>query len=286
MTSELKATAATQSNAETPSLLYLYGIVAPDSAAALLLRERRVAGIEPDQPLFPIEAAGLVAAVSHVPAAVFDEEPLNALASDLERLTPYAVRHEEAVRALLDSAVIPMNFGAVYRSPEGVAAALQKRAGEFRALLTQFQGRQEWGVKIFLDNARLLQVAEEEDPTLRALDAEAASASEGRAYLIARRRNRALANSAVHRAALSIGTILDRLTALSVEVAQDQPAAQPGPEHLAGKVAFLVEEANLTAFRDAVIDLEQQYAPRGLRLEVSGPWAPYSFVRPGESGDV
>ncbi len=287
MTNNLISTTDDGAKAGPPHLLYLYGIVMPDSAAAGLLRERHVAGIEPDTSLFPIEAAGLVAAVSEVPASVFDEASLNTLTADLEMLTPYVIRHEDAIRALLGSAVIPMTFGAIYRTPQSVAALLERRAREFRTLLDRFHGRQEWGVKVFTDNARLLQIVEQEDATLRALDAEAASASAGRAYLIARKRDRLLAAAAAQHAAESVRDILERLAALSVTVAQDQPGpAQPGAEQLACKAAFLIDESALTTFHDAVIDLERRFSPRGLRLEVSGPWAPYSFVRPGDTSNV
>lgn len=261
-------------------LLYLYGVVAPDSDAAALLQMGRMSGIEPDQPLFAIGAAGLVAVVSLVPADVFDEEPLNALVSDLERLTPYAVRHEEAVRALLDSAVIPMTFGAVYRTPERVAALLAEQAPYFRGLLSRFQGRREWGVKVFADHARLLQIAEQESDALRGLAEEAATARPGRAYLIARKRDQQLAAEASQLAADPIAQILGRLGDLSGDVVQDDPGpVQPGDEQLALKAAFLVDDRRHDTFRDAVAELADACAPRGLRLELSGPWAPYSFVR-------
>src|SRR3712207_7015484 len=47
-----------------------------------LFRSRCVPGLQPGEPLFAVEAEGLVGAVSRVPAATFDEEPLNALLTD------------------------------------------------------------------------------------------------------------------------------------------------------------------------------------------------------------
>lgn len=272
---------------DVAELIYLYAIVAPASVAAALLRECRLPGVMADAPLFSIEAAGLVAAVSSVPATAFDEEPLNALAADLERLTPYVVRHEEAVRALLDSAVIPMAFGTVYRTPEGVAAVLNERADEFQSLLARFQGRQEWGVKVIVNTSRLMRAAEQENDALKALAAEAAAASEGRAYLIARRRQRLLADAAAQLAADTVNDILHDLAALSAEAVDDQPGQPPeGAEQLVGKAAFLVDDAAIVAFQEAAAGLDQRYQPRGVRIELSGPWAPYSFVRRRDTTDV
>lgn len=272
---------------DVAELIYLYGIVAADSSAAAALRERRLPGIVPDAPLVPIEAAGLVAAVSHVPASVFDEEALNALATNLERLAPYAVRHEEAVHALLDSAVIPMAFGTVYRTPDGVTAVLNEHANEFQSLLARFQGRQEWGAKIIADTSRLMQAAEQENDVLRALATEAAGASAGRAYLIDRKRQRLLADAAAQLAAGSVNDILNQLAALSAEAVEDQPGQRPeGAEQLVGKAAFLVDETALVAFHEAAAGLEQRFQPRGIRIELSGPWAPYSFLRRQDSTNV
>jgi len=261
-------------------LLYLYGITTPDSAAHTLLTARGVPGIEPQEPLFPVEAGGLVAAVSRVPAVTFDEAPLNDLVADLSRLTPYAVRHEEAIRALCGSALIPMTFGAVYRDPEGIAALLEERVGEFRDLLDRLEGRQEWGLNVFAQAQRLREAAEAESPALRALAGEAAAATPGHAYLLTKKRDRMLAEESSRHAAAALAEILHRLAALSADAVQDEPGpAQPGAEQLVLKAAFLVDTATAEPFCAAATELERTHAPQGLRLELSGPWAPYSFVR-------
>ncbi|MGH2583783.1 MAG: GvpL/GvpF family gas vesicle protein [Dehalococcoidia bacterium] len=261
-------------------LLYLYGITTPNSAAHALITARGVPGIELQEPLFPVEAGGLIAAVSRVPAATFDEAPLNDLVADLSRLTPYAVRHEEAVRALLGSALIPMTFGAVYRDPEGVAALLEERTGEFRRLLDRLEGRQEWGLKVFAQAQRIREATEAESPALLALAGEAAAATPGHAYLLTKKRDRMLAEESSRLAAAALAEILHRLAALSADAVQDDPGPdQPGAEQLALKAAFLVDTAAAEPFCATAVELERAHAPHGLCLELSGPWAPYSFVR-------
>ena len=282
MTREPRMPGMEPTAAPAEHLLYLYGIVPAGSAAHRLLTERRVPGIQPGKLLFPIEAAGLVAAVSDVPVETFDEAPLNALLTDLPRLTPYALRHEEAVRALLVSALIPMTFGAIYRGPERVIALLQQRADELHDLLAALEGRQEWGLKVFTDTPRLLEAAATASDDLQRLASEAAAATPGRAYLLDKQRERLLAHEAARLASVSLGAILARLSAMSAAVVQDDTGpAQPGDEQLGLKAAFLVEDREVTAFRTAVADLERAHAAHGLRLELSGPWAPYSFVREG-----
>lgn len=261
-------------------LLYLYGIVPAGSAAHRLLARRQIEGMQDGVPLFPIEADGLVAAVSAVPAALFDEEPLNALVSDLNRLTPYALRHEEAVRSLLSSPLVPMTFGAVYRGVDGIATLLREHRSTFGSLLERLRGCEEWGLKVFSSPVRLLESAAGASDQIRQMDAEIAALPPGRAYLATKRRERALAAEAGRLASVMLTAIFERLADLSAAAVQDEPGPpQPGAEQLVLKAAFLVDDDAVQEFRSVAEELGQTYSPRGLRLEVSGPWAPYSFVR-------
>jgi hypothetical protein len=264
-----------------PSLLYLYCVVEAGTAAERLLAGGQVPGLVPGEALFPIEHAGLVAAVSRVPAATFQEEPLNALLADLPRLTPYAVRHEEAVRALVAEApaLVPMAFGTVYLDERRVRGLLRERAAELRELLGRLRGKHEWGLKVFRDAALLLEAADATSPELRQLAAEAAAAGPGRAYLLGKRRERLRATEAARLAAEAIDAIVERLAALSDEAQNDPDAVDLSSRlPLALKAAFLVAVERAEAFRAAAEELRQTYEPRGLNLELSGPWAPYSFV--------
>src|SRR5581483_151559 len=271
-------------NAAVPTddaLLYLYGVLEAGTEGERLLERRAVPGLDPGEPLFPIAAGGLVAAVSRVPSAVFDEEPLNALLADLPRLAPLAVQHEEAIRALLPAApaLVPMAFGTVYRGPGRVAALLRERAGELRALLAQVRGKYEWGLKVYRDSARWLATADEASDELRRLAAEAAAASPGRAYLHGKQRERLRAAEAERLAAEALDAIMGRLEPLSVAMRRNPlGAAAPGPTPLVLSAAFLVELAATEAFRAAAAELARAYAPRGLTVEITGPWAAYSFV--------
>ena len=50
-------------------------------------------------------------------------------------------------------------------------------------------------------------------------------------------------------------------------------------EHAPASVAaLLVERVRFNALTESLADLETEHAAYGLSLELSGPWAPYSFV--------
>lgn len=266
------------------ALLYLYGIVEAGTEGDRLLASRMVPGLEAGEPLFPIGVEGLVAAVSRVPGATFEEEPLNALLTDLPRLAPFAVQHEEAVRALLPAApaLVPMAFGMVYRGTERVEALLRERAGEFRELLARVRGRYEWGLKVYRETARWLAAADATSDELRRLAAAADQASPGRAYLLSKQRERLRAAEADRLAVEALDAIVGSLEPLSAVARQNTlGAAAPGPTQLVLSAAFLVDAVAAEVFRAATAELERTYAPQGLSVEVSGPWAPYSFVGGG-----
>jgi hypothetical protein len=262
-------------------LLYLYGIVEAGTEGERLLAGRGVPGLDPNEPLFPIAAGDLVAAVSYVPAATFEEEPLNALLADLPRLAPLAVQHEEAVRALLPvvPALVPMAFGMVYRGPAGVEALLRERGAAFRDILARVRGKYEWGLRVYRDAPRWLATADATSDELQRLAAEAARATAGRAYLLGKQRERLRAAEADRLAAVALAAILARLEPLSAAARRNAlGVAAPSPTQLVLSAAFLVETAGTDRFRAAAAELERAYEPQGISIELSGPWAPYSFV--------
>jgi hypothetical protein len=264
------------------SLVYLYCLVDSGSTAHQLLRERQVAGLIDGMPLFPIEAADLVGAASDVPATLFAEAPLNELVADLPRLTPFAIRHQSAIATLFAAApaMIPVGFGSVYRDPAGIARMLQERVDDFRPLLARVRDRQEWGLRVTADAALLRSSAESASETLQKLAADAASAPRGRAYLLTKQRERLINAEADRLAGEALTALLQQLTDAADEVRQDAlPTDQvAGNRQLVLKAAFLVQSANAAAFRAVAAEQARLLTPRGLMLDLTGPWAPYSFV--------
>lgn len=263
-------------------LLYLYCIIERGTRAHSLLQQRNLTGIEPGEPLFPVESAGLVAAVSRVPPSTLQEDTLNQLLTDLPSLAPFAVKHEEAVRALLENAaaVIPITLGALYRDADRIKDLLSSREKEFKKLLAALNNKQEWGLKIFKDNSVLRRSVEAFSPRLRKLAEEETSSAPGRAYLIHRQRERAFQDEASLFISKRLEDIAQALSPLVADTFVDTlPEDQPGALPLAWKAAFLVPNEDLEAFKGTVDSQERINKELGLSFELSGPWAPYSFVK-------
>ena len=261
-------------------LLYLYGILEAGSDAHRLLNAGAIGGIDPTQPAFAVSVANLVAAVSRVPSETFEELPLNELAQDLTRLAPLAVRHEEVVGRLARRApaLVPMTFGAVYRSVGGVVRLLHERAAEFAQILDQVRGCQEWGVRVFANQERLIAALVAESKAVQSIDAEIASSTPGRAYLLRRQRGHVIATELERLLDDSLSQLAQALEMHTKATRTDRPEVTAA-SNLVLNVSLLVPEEVAGLVREQVAALAVAYEPRGLRLEISGPWAPYAFVR-------
>jgi hypothetical protein len=244
------------------------------------LRDGTVPGLAPEAEVQLLPAGSLAAAVSRVPSDRFSEVGLNALVQDFAALAPLALAHEEVVRFLAagPAPVVPLSFGTVYRDAGAVAHLLETRSGRFSELLDRLQGTVEWTLKVVVDARQLAAAAIGQSVRLRDLEEQAAVATPGRSYLLHRQIERAAPAEADRLAREAVNGIIDQLGGLSIDTRLDDVMAAAGEVQMVARAAFLIESAREPAFASAVEALQDRYGELGLRLEMTGPWAPYSFV--------
>ena len=223
---------------------------------------------EPDLELVTMD--GLQAHCSFV-----DEE--RAADVDPEWLAAAAQRHHRIVQALFESgAVLPVRFGTLM-DRGAIAMLLTRHRLSFETELGRLNGRSEWGVKLMIDPAALGAAAERTSDAVRALDCELAESAPGRAFLLRRKREAAVADAVENH----VGTVVDQVRSALGEAAVESaelplPAAWPSGVEMLANLAFLVRDSEADGFA-GVADRVAQEA--GIELELSGPWPPYSFVR-------
>ncbi|MET8436989.1 GvpL/GvpF family gas vesicle protein [Streptomyces sp900116325] len=219
-------------------------------------------------------AAGLAAVVSSVSEATFGTEGLTAQLEDLERLEVIARTHDAVVEAASRStAVLPMRLATVYLDDARVASMLEARSGELHGLLSWLEGHVELGVKVYVDPA----AAASEQPGPQQPDP--ASQRPGQAYLRrrqAQRRGRQDAYRAAGAAASQIAEHLTRLASSRVSHRPQQGELASGAGENIANDAYLVPVRSEAEFRAAVAQVNGEVP--GVRIEVTGPWAAYSFV--------
>ncbi|MER0477981.1 GvpL/GvpF family gas vesicle protein [Streptomyces sp. Edi2] len=233
-----------------------------------------------DGPVRTVTAGSLTALVSSVPADAFSAEGMKAQLEDLTELETIARTHHAVVEAAwAGTMVLPMRLATVYLDDARVRAMLDERGTELDALLSRLEGHAELGVKVYAD-ARAAAAAGSPAPAHRP-DAAASEVSPGRAYLQQRRAQRRTHRDA-YRAA---GVVATDVRVRVADMAQDMVAHRPQQGELASGAgenianeAYLVPTDRVGEFHRALKGLADGVP--GVRVEITGPWAPYSFATP------
>jgi hypothetical protein len=223
----------------------------------------------------PVRAAdagtGLVALISDVDLAEFGEDALRRNLENLDWLEGTARAHHRVIAAAARLfPLLPARLATVYTSDASMAAALTARDPHLRVALEQVRERSEWGVKAYAQPGP--------DSPGASAQPEGKSGT-GMAYL-RRRRDQLAAREDSQRATLaSAQTIHSQLAACAAQARLHPPQAP----QLSGastpmilNAAYLLDDSRTQAFASAVAALSDQH--RNLRLELTGPWPPYSFA--------
>lgn len=221
-------------------------------------------------PVRLVTSGPLAAAVSPVPAADFDEDALRRHLEDLDWLEAVARAHHTVIEALsAHTTVLPLRLATVYLDDERVRQVLREDDAAFTEVLERLAGHLEWGVKIYVDAP-----ATAAEPT-----GAAEGLSPGRAYLRARsaqRHTRDQAYRAAEEAAARVEAIGRELAAAHARHRAQQGRLADGTGENVLNDAFLVAHGQAEAFRSRALAAGEGLP--GVRVDVTGPWAPYSFA--------
>ncbi|MDX3752295.1 GvpL/GvpF family gas vesicle protein [Streptomyces sp. AK08-02] len=254
--------------ADLTEAVYAYAVLLRNEAAERAARELR--GVD-GLPVRILCGADTAAVVSDVPADAFGEEAIAQRLDDITELERLARDHHLVIAALASqTAVLPLRLATVYLDDDSLLRRLHADDGHFRTTLNQLEGHDEWGVKIYAH-----------PPTTTPPPGDRPRS--GRDYLRARRTSRD-GHDLAHQAAADLGARVDR-TLAETNLAADVRHHRPQPAALSAKpgenvvnVAYLVPRKHTRNFQDHVEALGAGTV--GVRLEITGPWAPYSFASP------
>lgn len=251
--------------------VYVYGVTRDLPGEAM----ERVVGVG-GAPVQVIEVGGLTAVVSPVSLEEFGEDALRRNLEDLGWLESTAREHHAVVDAAAGhTATVPLGLATVYRNEDRVRTALRERREEFTRALGRITGRTEWGVKAYADLAEAAAGPEEGD---------SADARPGTSYLRRRSAQRQTEEEARQEVLMTAEWIDDELC----EIAATRRLHRPQDPQLSGErgwmvlnAAYLVDNVRADDFR-ATFDRLAGTRPE-IRLQLTGPWAPYSFATEEES---
>jgi hypothetical protein len=273
----------------TGTSVYTYAVLLPfgghrEEFAGL----RGVGGL----PVRPVRVDGLVAAVSDVPADDYGEQELKERMEDLGWLEVVARAHHGVVAArAARTAVLPLRRATVHRDEERLRLMLVERRCGLAALLARLAGHAEWGVKVYVlpgtgtgtgtgtGNGTGTGTGTGGPVGGGLPEAGDGPVHPGRAYLRRRGEQRRSRERVREEAVRTVERLRAELSALASDMRSHRPQSGPladGPGVNLANDAYLVPEDRAVRFQERVRSLAE--AEPGVRIEVTGPWAPYSFA--------
>jgi hypothetical protein len=250
--------------------VWLYAVTSSRGGSEDLGELTGVAG----EPVRMVVSDDLAALVGSVPLEVFGEEPLRGQLEDLDWLEGTARAHDAVVSASVRRGpTVPLRLATVFLDEDRVRDLLDERRADFAAALALVSGRTEWGVKAYGDRAALTAAVAE------ARASEGSGKGAGAAYL-ARRRAQLSAQETVERDAAQraeeIHTRLVRHAAAGRRQALTDPTLSGRRDWMVLNGTYLVDDEHTDDFAATVAALGDEFP--GIRLELTGPWPPYSFA--------
>ncbi|MGY0058953.1 GvpL/GvpF family gas vesicle protein [Streptomyces sp. LZ34] len=278
MTSEQHSKQANeQTPGQLPTVTYAFAVCGRCDPAALV----GLPGLDEAAPVRTLAAGPLTAVVQDVSAVDFAEDALRQRLTDRDELERCARAHHEVIMAA--SAVtptVPLPFATLYLGDARVRAALREKEESFLSALGRFTGRVEWGVKVYTAPA-----PPASSPAPPPGAAPGAGAGSGRAYLD-RVRTRHQTREQHQNEALQAA---ERVDAVVRGLAVAARRLRPHGVEVTGahrthvlNAAYLVDSARESELRAALEALRREET--AVQIELSGPWAPYSFADGPDGG--
>jgi vacuolar-type H+-ATPase subunit E/Vma4 len=177
------------------------------------------------------------------------------------------------------SPVLPVKFGAIYRTQTSIKQFLEKHHNDIEQALERLRDKAEWSVKGYLVEAEARRIIEATDPAVQAKMA-TLSSSPGARYLQQKQLKATIESALDARMALVANELQQALAAHAVDSSSLRLHASSvtgRSERMVFNGGFLLNSEALTDFQAALSEQQDIYKDIDLKLELRGPWPPYNF---------
>jgi hypothetical protein len=250
---------------------YLYAVVESANEPATAGAPAGPPGVGPLRWL-PV-GAGLWLAAADAPLARYGAAAVEKGLKDLDWVSACAMAHERMVEhAASVGTAVPMKLFTLFTSDARAVDHVARSRTRLRTLLRRIAGRQEWGVRVSVDEAGARTAARAR--ARRAVEGLGAGAG----FLARKRQEHGEVRDIVRIGRQEVDRLFDDVARHADQTRRREPAAAEPGLRLLLDAAFLVPAAKVGAFRDAVRKQSERLAPGGYRVVLTGPWPAYNFV--------
>ncbi len=201
--------------------------------------------------------------VGDAPLSRYGEAALEEGLRDLDWVSRCALSHQAVVEHFRSSkAVVPMKLFTLYLDDRRALEFVARDRRRLDEVLARVAGREEYGVRVALDEARALRLAE------RRAHSAAGSPKSGSGYLMRKKKVQDTFRDFSAQARAAAEEVHQRLSS---------KAPQAGGKLLLD-AAYLVPKRRAPSFLKAAQGLAGILEDEGYALTLTGPWPPYNFI--------
>ena len=211
---------------------------------------------------------GLWLVVATAPLDLYSGESIDARLADLDWVSRCALAHDAVVEHVArQAAVVPMKLFTLFTSDERAVAHVARTRRKLARLFARVADREEWGVRLLLDERRAL--GTRETPV---------SAVSGRDFLVKKKAAKDARQQVVADALRDADALFETLDRVADDSRRRTPAVEGATSRMVLDAAFLVPRRDARRFRATVATAAPPLEARGFTLSLTGPWPPYHFV--------
>lgn len=231
--------------------------------------------------IYPIYLQGTYAIVSRVSPDEFSEECLKKNLANMEWVERKVRQHEKVIEEIMrDSTVIPFKFSTVFQKEENVERLLREKNAEFKRIIANLDGKEEWGLKIYCDLEKFKVALEKEDERITEKEQEISSVSKGKAYFLKKKKEELIKDIINEKISEYTKDSFERLKRISLKTKINKilhKEVTEKKEDMVLNVAFLINKKRIKEFHNVLDYLKIKYSDKGLSFDCTGPWPPYNF---------
>jgi hypothetical protein len=246
--------------------LYLYGISeapATSPKPAAKLGKIGSVGIDGLHPVQPLSCGDFLCWVCEVDQASF-AKAVERNMENLEWLALHGVRHQQVVAEIFAGhTILPARFGMVFSGEPALLKNVQQRKPGLEKVFIKISGAEEWGVKIFAEQVPAKPVAQQ--------------VRSGKDYL---QLKSAKLKKRPERDTSGLQEFAAELEKIALDSAPAGKVSGTQPD-LLWQATFLVPKGRRKPWDHALKGFVKKWSGKR-RIEVNGPWPPYSFVSDAE----
>jgi hypothetical protein len=213
--------------------------------------------------------------VSAVDRAGFSQE-IDRNRENLEWLALHGVRHQQVVAEIAaKEAMIPARFGTVFSGRQALLKNVQGRKSALKKVFARITGADEWGVKVFAEPRPVPEPQAE--PKSGVQSGVQSNVRSGKEYL---QHKAARMKRPPDRDDSGLREFAAALEKIAIDSAPTGKISGVQPD-LLWQATFLVPRGRRKQWDRSLKEFLKQWSG-SRRIEVNGPWPPYSFVSDAE----